>query len=215
MMRTVVLAIILGIFLPCFAQAEKLVDLTKRFRVLVGEPDSTVSFCTDSSIKVYYNTGQQTVARIAGYFPQRFDVVITASSDIVRQVYALPIGFRYETGVLYKNQDVWRTVLQNKNFVHDTITYNYDVKFHTPDSAYLYIKGSAVSQGDTVRVFYNGTVPDMNTGSDSCYIPHAMIDVLHDEAIRRYERAKRDFQEAQSQWQQIRIDLGLLQLPSR
>lgn len=198
------LAIFIALSEPAFC--DTLARMTTIFRALIGEQDTASSIAGDSVVKFCLNQAQDNIVKMAGYLPKQQDIIVNLDS----LSYRLDGTFKYETGVVVRYNGEWRGVARNDAFAHDTSMWNYSIRFKHADSALLYLRGTSFSDGDTVRVFYNGRAPRMNQGSDSCYVPYDHHPDIYTEAMGIWLRAKQNYQGAAAMWQQVRIDVGAI-----
>lgn len=163
--------------------------------------------------------------------------------DVDSVSYDLPTNFRRLSAVMVRAFGTWYNAFPNPYFTVDTNIFQYFVAMHDPASAVLYAKnpegGQLVSDGDTVRIFYEGlSLADGDTlrvvylrrlqDGDSlrvtywpklievdsldslCRISDAYEVYIIEEMLSYYEQAKRNYQAQQLIWQESRTDMGIL-----
>jgi hypothetical protein len=132
--------------------------------------------------------------------------------------------------VLTHTGDWWTPMMYNQGFVIDTLTNYYSIHRVGGSSGqletYFYYQAPYLSDGDTIRIFYRRTafylidklrvcfsmVPTVMTGnSTECDVADDLEHFIIEEAIGYYFQALRMYGEASRVWQQVRMDMGLIQ----
>ena len=205
-MKRIILIAIALVLLPFILKAQTKADMTAEFRDRIAETDTLTSLVTDTMIGTFLNHAQDKQVRMANYLPAFQDIIYSRDSSS----YRLDAAFKYETGVILRTAELWEAVLLNVNFQSDIDRFSYQIKFHTTDTAHLYIQGRDIYAGDTIRVFYNGTATRLTLDTTTCDVSRDLQVRIIEEAIIMYEEAKRSWTSQQLLWQQLRIDMGVV-----
>lgn len=209
MTRLVLMLLVLAFAGNVYGQTQQtLIDM---FRHRIGERDSTTSVVPDTSIKAFINMAQDKQVKSMGYLPKVTNILYHPDSNS----YALDGSFKYETGVIVRTADMWEPVLKNPNFVSDADRFQYDIKFHSSEAARIYLQGRDLYEDDTVRVFYNGTTPWLDSLADSVLVAGDDQVRIIEEALIMFEAAMRSWQSQKLQWDQLRFDMGALKPPEQ
>jgi hypothetical protein len=206
-MKKFLLALIVLLLVPFSLKADTLGQMIVELRFRIAETDTATSFFTDSGLTYYLNHAQDKQVRMANYIPKAANIIFYKDTNS----YALPASFKYETGVMVRTGSMWEGVVKNPTFNIDTDRFSYDTKFHTSDSARLYLEGRDLYDGDTVRVFYNGSAARLTAVGDSCEVARDLHVRIIEEAITMCEQAKRAWASQKLLWEQLRLDLGVIQ----
>lgn len=205
-MRRLLWIIVVMLVAPYTSQAATLQDLIDDFRVLTAEPNSDASFYTDADATVYINYGQRKIVELGNYLEKSQDITFSFDST----TYSLPSDFQSlaNPGAVVLKDGEWYTVTNNPSFAVDTTAFQFFIAKRHPDTAKLYLKGSAWDTGDVLTLFYRGYASVLVSTTDTCEVPEGRHASLLDEAMRYYQQSSKHHDVAASMFQQNRIDMG-------
>jgi hypothetical protein len=207
-MKRVVIFLLMSIAFFYSGRADTLGGLLDRFNQRIGEPDSAYAFMSNTAKMNFIDMAQDKIVRIGNFLQRRVDV--TFSRDSLK--YALPVNFKKVTGVtVWGTDSVWYQVAMNQNFATETDLFQFFIAWANPDTAEIYLKGKQFYDGMTVRVFYLATAASLDTVTDTCEVPDDLEVYIIEEAMSFYRQAMTDYGTAQAIYQQVRLDLGVLQ----
>lgn len=185
-------------------QPATLASLIAELRQRTGEKDTVNSFYTNADAKTYLNEAQDKLVRLGGYIPKHVDILYNFDSV----TYRLPASFKALNGAIRRTKGQWARLLYNDNFKKDTSANHYFIQFKAVDTALLYLGGSYWNDGDTARIFYQGTATPMTTDTSTCLVSRDLQVFIIEEAVSMYEQAKRSFQSMALVRGQVRQDMG-------
>ena len=205
---------LLFVILVCAAftlsvSAETLGGLKTLFRYRVDEVDATKAFFTDSSLTHWLNMSQEAVVRLGGFIPKTTKICLDTLT-----VFALPSGFKSVKQIFGMRPDIYEPypIFPNPGFVSEKIAAGYSVIWITPDSANLIVKrGAADDPLDTLYVEYLSLPNVLSTDTSTVDVPADLIHLVIKEATGYYYEALHFRAHAQAIWQEVRMDMGLLQ----
>lgn len=213
-MKKLILLMLICFVLSASISAETLDDLKTRFRYRMDEVDSTKAFFTDSSLSHWLNMSQEAVVRLGGFIPK------TAKYGLgTDRSFAMPAGFRAIKKVFAISSDDSEgpyPILRNPGFLTDVIAMQYSLIWINQDSANLILKIGAVEiPEDTIYVEYLSTANVLTTDTSTVEVPADLIHLIIKEATGYYYEALHMRAHAQAIWQEVRMDMGLLQQGGR
>lgn len=203
------LCFLLLIFAPSFAFGEDLDGLTQKLRARTAELDSTTSFYTDSSAKLWLNQGQDKVYRFTGAVKKRTSVTYSVDSN----GYAMPsdyVGLNPQSGIVVNTTgQKWEPAFENPGFRIDTGAFQYYIDWVTNDSAEVFFKGRHFYDGQTINISYFSKPADMDTLTDSCEIDSKLQVYVIEQAMVFYLWSERMYGPASTLQQFIYGELGI------
>lgn len=208
MKRLIFVILFCAMFAPLIS-AETLADLKTRFRYRVDEVDTTKAFFTDSSLTHWLNMSQEAVVQLGKFIPKTTKIHL----DTLR-VFALPSGFRSVKQIFGMSQNTMEPypIYPNPGFMAEEVMMYFSVIWINPDSANLIIKvGAAENPDDTIYVEYLSTANVLTTDTSTVEAPANLTHLIIKQGIGHYYEALHMRGHAQAIWQEVRMDMGLLQ----
>ena len=202
-----------------------IIKSNKRFYSIFYNPNFAIDTPVIQYSLVWDNEDEaRVVIKLGGFESVRVKFPITSNTDR----YLLPEDFRSEIAVLLfaNNKSTWSHIFSNPGFMIDTNIVAYSINWFTRDTAFIFIRQDLIQlapgdtlavfyrrslrAGDTIRVLFHSIPTEMSTPSTECQLPDDLEEFVVEEAIGYYFRYKNDEIKAQSVWEQVRLDMGVL-----
>lgn len=209
-MKRLILIILVCAIFALSVSAETLGDLKIRLRYRLDEVDVSKAFFTDSSLTHWLNMSQEGVVRLGGFIPKTAKFAIGTD-----RVFAMPTSFRGISEIFAVSSEGSQPpypIAENPGFLLETIAMQYSVIWINPDSANLILKMGAIeAPEDTIYVEYMSTANVLTSDTSTVDVPADLIHLIIKEATGYYYEALHMRAHAQAIWQEVRMDMGLLQ----
>ncbi len=186
--------------------ATLLSDLIEQLRGRAGVSADTTAAFTNTDAMHWLNQAQNKIVKIGDYIPKHTDIVWLESDSLG---YVLPSDFRVVDQAVIRSGLVWRLVLENPGFAHDTTAPQFFVKRQNADTALIYSK-NIYMESQLVRLFYRGTASQFTALTDTVEVQVDRHVFIIEEAYAMYLQSERLFQEAQVNIALSRQDMGLV-----
>jgi len=161
--------------------------------------------------------------------------VVSTHTDLVYNedsaYYTLPPDYmKYVYATHFSNSTYrWHAIYENIGFQKDTTVKNGYVFEKTPDTALYYYKDNYALEGDTIRIVYIRTMKAGDTIeveyyaestplvdlTDTLDVPLNLEPYIIEEAIIYYHEALKNYVTAKSDWEKLRMDMGILKPQSQ
>lgn len=209
-MKRLIFVILVCAIFALSVSAETLGDLKTRLRYRLDEVDVSKAFFADSSLTHWLNMSQEGVVRLGGFIPKTAKFAIGTD-----RVFAMPTSFRGISEIFVVSSDDSQPpypIAENPGFLLETIGMQYSVIWINPDSANLILKmGALENPEDTIYVEYLSTANVLTSDASTVDVPADLIHLIIKEATGYYYEALHMRGHAQAIWQEVRMDMGLLQ----